>query len=242
MPEFVISASGVKVWTKPEAHPLLKSTDLRHPAFLDKLSETYSRGAVKGLPRICSENSEDACTWFHFSPLLNDGKCRHSVLTRLLRDGVPRIPKKLLDSAGDADLRFWPKVDPPPSRPQREGCSEPDLLIKFDDRALVLVEAKYTSPVKTDTKHDPNRDQLIRFIDCGSWRARQTNCGSFYLIALQYGNAPTNVEDIANRYAGNPSAIRNALPYRTDLNKSDFKELSRSVAFVRWPDPSPAGG
>ena len=27
------------------------------------------------------------------------------------------------------------------------------------------------------------------------------------------------------------------LPYRTDLSAPDYSRLSRSVAFVRWPDP-----
>ena len=241
LPEFVVSASGVKVWTKPEAHPLLKGTDLRHPALLDKLSETYSRGAVKGLPRICSENSEDACTWFHFSPLLNDRRRRRSLLTRLLRDGFPRIPKKIIDGAGDAELCFWPKVSPPPSRRQREGRSEPDLLIKFDNRALVLVEAKYKSCISSKTTYDPNRDQIIRLMDVGSWKARESNVDSCYVIALQYGDALTNVESGVNRYASNPLAIRGAIPYRSDLSDKDFETLSRSVAFVRWDEPYPAG-
>ena len=54
MDDYVVSDSGVKVWTTPEAHPLLRQTDTTHPSFLDKLAETYSRGRVSGRPRECS--------------------------------------------------------------------------------------------------------------------------------------------------------------------------------------------
>ena len=43
MDGYVLSDSGVRVWTAPEAHPLLRHTDTNaHPAFRDKLAETYS--------------------------------------------------------------------------------------------------------------------------------------------------------------------------------------------------------
>ena len=230
MADFVTSKTGVRVYKGPSAHPLLQRTDLQHPAFARKKRD----------PRICSENSEDACTWFQFSPLLKDKKRRGSVLAKLLKHAFPSIPRALINRTSSAELHFWPALDPPPSRPQPEHPSYPDLLIKLGETALLLVEAKYKSAVDEKTKHDLHRDQIIRLIDVGSWQARQVGLTSCYVIALQYGNAPTNVEDMVNRYAGNPSAIRKALPYRTDLNKSDFKELSRSVAFVRWPDPLPS--
>ena len=66
---YVVTESGVVVWKTPEAHPLLKHTDTCHPDFLRKAEELFSKGKAKGLPRICSQNSEDACTWYYFSPL-----------------------------------------------------------------------------------------------------------------------------------------------------------------------------
>ena len=89
MDGYVLSDSGVRVWTAPEAHPLLRHTDTAHPAFREKLAETYSRGKVKGLPRVLSENSEDACTWYYFSPLLHDESGKARVLTNLLTQSFP---------------------------------------------------------------------------------------------------------------------------------------------------------
>ena len=245
MGDYVISDSGVKVWTTPDSHPLLKHTDTTHPAFLDKLAEIYSRGKVKGLPRILSENSEDARTWHHFSPLLRDKMEKERVLGNLIRESFTRsIASQVLEVIPLAELMFWPKLRPPPSRPVREGQSEPDILVKLGQQAVVLVEAKCCSGVSEKTTYDKTRDQVIRLIDVGSWYAKQESLQvqdadhfRSYVIVLQYGDAQTNAEEVVGRYAGKPEAIRQALAYRSDLASVDCQRLSRSVAFVRWPDP-----
>lgn len=240
MSSFITSDSGGKVWKTSESHPLLKNTDTTHPAFLDKLAEVYSRGGVRGLPRICSENSEDARTWHYFSRLLLDIAERNQILTGLFLQAFPEsfsVPRS--DDVSITDLEFWPKLEPPASRAQhfREGPSEPDLLFRMADSAVVVVEAKYRSDVSERTTYDETRDQVIRLIDVGSWHAKQNGYESSYVIVLQYGNAKTNAEEITRLYAGNPEAIQRALPYRTDLTDADYRRLACSVAFVRWPDP-----
>ena len=121
MDDYILSDSGVKVWKTPDAHPLLRHTDTTHPSFLDKLAETYSRGKVRGMPRILSENSEDARTWHYFSPLLRDGADRNQVLERLIRQSFPEaVSAQVLDAIPSAEVIFWPKLSPPPSRPQKK--------------------------------------------------------------------------------------------------------------------------
>ena len=215
-----------------------KTTDTAHPAFRDKLAETYSRGKVKGLPRVLSENSEDACTWYYFSPLLHDESGKARVLTNLLTQSFPDdVLSQVLKAAPKAEVEFWPKLLPPPCRPQKEGPSEPDVVVKIGREALLLVEAKYRSDVSERTTYDGDRDQVIRLIDVGSWHAQQGRYELCYLIVLQYGDAQTNAERIVGRYAGQPEAIRRALPYQSDLTAADYGRLARSVAFARWPDP-----
>ena len=70
---FLYSKTGVKVYLKPEYHPALKGTNLSHPDFVRKAKELFGDKHEKasGLPKICSENSEDAQTWMHLSPLLS---------------------------------------------------------------------------------------------------------------------------------------------------------------------------
>ena len=245
MDDCVISASGIKVWNTPEAHPLLKHTDTTHPSLLDKLTETYSRGSVRGLPRILSENSEDACTWYYFSPMLTDSEHKTEVLKRLFRQSFPEmVSPQLLDAASSSEVILWPKLPPPPSRPRREGRSEPDVLINLGDEGLVLVEAKYKSDISERTTHDDRRDQVIRMIAVGSWHARTRDLrdrdqgpSKSYVIVLQYGDAQANSEEIVARYRGKPDAIERALPYREDLARSDYARLASSLAFMRWRDP-----
>ncbi len=239
MSNFVVSASKARVWRRPEDHPLLRHTDTSHPALQVKLEEdTFSPRVAEGLPKILSENSEDARTWYYFSPLLNDEPQRTRVLTLLLRQSFAyALPPQAFKEIPHAQLEFWPKLPPPPKRPQREGESEPDLLIKLGGSAVVLVEAKCQSGVSEFTTYDRRRDQVIRLLDVGSWYARQEGFSCCCLLVLQYGDVQINAEKIINRYVGRPEAIRKTLPYRDDLTEDDFRQLARALAFVRWPDP-----
>ncbi len=199
------------------------------------------------MPRILSENSEDARTWHYFSPLLRDGADRNQVLERLIRQSFPEaVSAQVLDAIPSAEVIFWPKLSPPPGRPQKEGASEPDILIRLGNQGLMLVEAKYRSDVSERTTHDETRDQVIRLIDIGAWYARQGNprdrdTGHYnsYVVVLQYGDAQINAEEIVDRYKGKPEAIEKALPYRSDLTATDYQHLSRTPPWDRalfsWP-------
>ena len=238
MSNYVVSASKVRVWRRPEEHPLLNQTDTSHPAFRGRLTERFPPSIAEGLPKVLSENSEDARTWYYFSPLLNDEPQRTRVLTQLLRQSFfAAVPPQVFKDVPAATLQFWPKLSPPPSRPRVEVESEPDLLIKLGRSAIVLVEAKYHSGVSEFTTFDRDRDQVIRLIDVGSWYAREQGFECCCVLVLQYGEAQTNAEKIVNRYAGHPEEIQKALPYRQDLTEADFNRLAGSLAFARWPDP-----
>lgn len=213
-------------------------TDIAHPAFRSKLTETFRPWIAEGLPMILSENSEDARTWYYFSPLLVDERRLTRVLTDLLRQGfADTAPPHAFKAIPSAQLEFWPKVPPPPTRPLIEGESEPDLLIRLGQSAVILVEAKYRSGVSEFTTFDRDRDQVIRLIDVGSWYAKQEGYDCSFVLVLQYGDAHINAQQFVNRYAGRPEAIQKALPYREDLTQDDFAQLSRGLAFLRWPDP-----
>ncbi|MCY4082889.1 MAG: hypothetical protein OXF54_21785 [Caldilineaceae bacterium] len=238
MSEFVVSSSKTRVWRRPEDHPLLRQTDTAHPAFQGKLTERFPPSIAEGLPKVLSENSEDARTWHYFSPLLSDEPQRTRIMTQLIRQSFfGSVPPQVFKDIKAAKLEFWPKLPAPPSRPQVEGDSEPDLLISLGQSAVILVEAKCQSGVSEFTTFDRKRDQVIRLIDVGSWYARQHGFQCVCLLVLQYGDAQINAEKIVSRYAGQPEAIQKALPYRDDLTGADFSRLASALAFVRWPDP-----
>lgn len=236
--KYIVSSSGVKVWKRPEDHPLLAQTDTLHPALQRKLQERFPPRMGQGLPMILSENSEDARTWHYFSPLLTDDAQRTRVLTHLLRQAFfGAMPPRTFRDIPGARMQFWPKLPPPPSRPQAEGESEPDLLIELGESAVVLVEAKCRSGVSEFTKFDRERDQVIRLIDVGSWYAREAGFARSFVLVLQYGDWQINAEKIVNRYKGSPDAVRKALPYRDDITAAGFARLAEALAFARWPDP-----
>lgn len=238
MSEFVVSSSKTRVWRRPEDHPLLRQTDTAHPAFQGKLTERFPPSIAEGLPKVLSENSEDARTWHYFSPLLSDEPQRTRIMTQLIRQSFfGSVPPQVFRDIKAAKLEFWPKLPAPPSRPQAEGDSEPDLLISLGQSAVILVEAKCQSGVSEFTTFDRKRDQVIRLIDVGSWYARQHGFQCVCLLVLQYGDAQINAEKIVHRYAGQPQAIQKALPYREDLTEAEFARLAGALAFVRWPDP-----
>lgn len=241
----ILSDSGVKVYVRLEYHPKLKGTDLRHPDFLRKLEELFKRGKVKGLPIICSENSEDALTWHHFSPLLKPSKETESWLRAFLLKALEgRVSQQALDCASEAQLRFWlgrktpdHLFYPPPSRTRREGPTEVDVTIELERQALVFVEAKYQSDITSSTTYDRSRDQIIRNIDVGSWQARQRGFREFYFILITPDrNGEKAYTQMMDRYRLNPEALREMLPYRNDLADNDFETLAANIGWIIWEE------
>ena len=236
--DYRISKGGVVVWKCPELHPLLGKTDTDHPDLLRKASEVFPIGEVGGLPKICSENSEDACTWFYFSPLLDDPTRKGWVLARLLREAFPnQISPQLFALVPQGDIKFWRDVDPPSSRIIPEGPTEVDVILTVGTLAVIFVEAKYKSGLSERTAHDATRDQVIRNLDVGSAFARAQGFERFYFLVLQYGDYPINAKEFVSRYSQRPNDIKEKLYYRDDLSEEDFDFLSKSIGYVCWPDP-----
>jgi hypothetical protein len=149
---FKVSKTGVRVYVKPEFHPALKGTDLSHPDFLRKAKELFgetSGSEVVGLPRICSENSEDAQTWHYFSSLLLMASSKKIARLKLFLEKSlgNEVKDELVSMLPEAELMFWrgkrerPFYPPPPNLGYPEGNTEVDLTISMA-KAVVFVEAK----------------------------------------------------------------------------------------------------
>lgn len=238
MSEFIVGPSNARVWKRPEDHPLLRETDTTHAALQAKLAERLSPRIAEGLPKILSEHSEDARTWYYFSPLLNDEPQRTRVLTNVVRQAFfGAVPPQVFKDIPGAVIEFWPRLPTPPIRPKAEPDAEPDLMIKLGQSAVIFVEAICQAGVSEFTNFDRGRDQVIRLVDTGSWYARDQGYDCCCVLVLQYGDAQTNAEKIVGRYAGQPKAIQKALPYRDDLAPADLEKLADAIAYLRWPDP-----
>jgi hypothetical protein len=233
---YVRSESGVVVYRRPNYHPLLMGTDLSHPDFQRKLSDVYAQGRVSGLPRICSENSEDARTWHVFSPLLSRADGRASFLRRMLETGLGRpLPWLEADTLAAAELGFWwgrdagvPQYPPPDSLALPEGNTEVDLTIRMPSLVLVFVEAKWRSKLGMTTRS--KRDQACRNVDVGSWHAARGGFPRFvFLLLTAELDPPAELTRLRE-----PNGLRDCLAHRGDLNSSQVAELSQHVGWLNW--------
>ncbi|MDP2935482.1 MAG: hypothetical protein Q8O86_03215 [Dehalococcoidia bacterium] len=248
---FVNSDSGVTVYKRFEDHPLLSGTDLRHPDFLRKAEERFTKGKVKGLPKICSENSEDARTWCHFSHLLKQTVKTSKWLRTFFEIALEgKASPETLESTANTKLYFWHGKKtpenmyyPPASRTVREGATEVDLTLALGRQALVFLEAKYSGDITRSTKYDARRDQIIRNLDVGSWQARQRGFREFYFILITSDrNDEKAYTQMMGHYRHKPEALREMLPYRDDLADIDFETLAANIGWITWEEiPEQAG-
>jgi len=237
---FFFSKTGVKVYLKPEYHPALKGTDLFHPDFVRKAKELFGskHGKVRGLPKICSENSEDAQTWMHFSPLLfMSPQKKGKWLEAFLGKSLERKPKEaLVKMLPKAKQEFWrgkkakPMYAPPPNLGYSEGNTEVDLTI-LAEKAVIFVEAKYHSEIGMRTTHFPNRDQIARNIDVGTHYAWNKGF-DFYFVLVMSSNCRKSRE-ILRRYLDDPQIIVDRLPHRADI-PNKIEQIVDNIGLISW--------
>lgn len=67
------------------------------------------------------------------------------------------------------DLSFWQRQPKPPG--SVEGSTEVDMVLE-SEKAVLFVEAKMNADASPSTKADPGRNQLVRNLDVGFYRAR----------------------------------------------------------------------
>lgn len=231
------SKGNVKVYLKPESHPLLKDTNLSHPDVVRKATELFGKryGTVNGLPQICSENSEDALTWKHFSPLLYASpEDRESWLTTFLQKSLGHDTNQtLVKTLPTAELLFWrgkkaePMYCPPPNLGYDETNTEVDLTIRTKT-TLIFVEAKYKSEISTHTTYCPNRDPIIRNIDVGTYYAWNKGL-DFYFILVTSPYCKKSRE-FFQLYLNNPQNIAEKLPHRVDVIDKQ-QQIASSISF-----------
>lgn len=238
--KFVHSKTGVKVYLKTEYHPILKETDLLHPDIARKTRELFDRRyeIVKGFPKMCSENSEDAQTGGRFSPLLSmSPKKRGDWLRIFLEESLKRnLTQNLVRMLPKAELTFWrgrkedPMYSPPPNLGCAEGNTEVDLTI-LAEKAIIFIEAKYRSEIAPRTTHCPYRDQIIRNIDVGTYYAWNRKL-DFYFILLISSNCAKSRERL-EYYLDTPQNIADRLPHRMDI-PNQLEQIKDNLGLITW--------
>ncbi|MFN0179617.1 MAG: hypothetical protein ACKVZ0_12535 [Gemmatimonadales bacterium] len=199
--------------------------DFRDNLIIDRYDPLFVGMRASKQKHLRSENSEDAVTWNVFRTLRQiDASVWLPELTALALPGHGPLP------TSDVAIYLWANVPPPTSLLQGgdEGVSEIDVLIEAPTWAW-CIEAKYHSDISTGTTTRPGRDQVLRNIDVGSFRAGVRDF-YFSLLVRSSDRSPRGVETIA-RYRDLDSVRALLAPHRPDRLAN-----LRAVTSTTWTD------
>jgi hypothetical protein len=208
--DYTLSPGGVRL-----------ANDFRDNLIIDRYDEalTSMRGSKREAMR--SENSEDVITWNVFrslaqiDPALWLLKLQEAVFGSSQTTPAPTA----------STVRLWVPTIPPiglRSFQKDEGASEVDVVVETEF-SVWFIEAKFKSDISTGTTNNPDRDQVLRNIDVGSWFA---GVREFYfaLLVADPARSPKGVGAVA-RY-------RDALPEMQ--HRPDGLKNVRGVALMTW--------
>ncbi|SRR6266446_6700680 len=193
------SKSGVKLFL-----------DFRDNLIIDRYDPEFIRMRGSKLRWMSSENSEDAVTWNVFRSLR---QVDPQLWFPRLFEGA--FPKHQVEDARVVTIDLWKRLSPPVSLRLmvEEGQSEIDVIIETESLVWFL-EAKYKSDISKRTKHGPDREQIIRNIDVGSWFAGRRKF-YFSLLILDEFHTPVG-KSLIESYTQSPDSIIARLSHRED--------------------------
>ncbi|MGH9713625.1 MAG: hypothetical protein ACRD5M_10040 [Candidatus Acidiferrales bacterium] len=143
------------------------AADFRANLIIDRYDPVFADMRASKLKHLRSANSEDAVTWNIF---------------RSLRQIAPQawlpvlwqcaFPSRHSPTDLKVVVRLWESIPPPLGllADGDEGASEIDVVIETPTWVW-FIEAKYRSDISTGTTTRPDRDQVLRNIDVGSYYA-----------------------------------------------------------------------
>jgi hypothetical protein len=220
--KYIYSDIGVKVFIDFKDNLIVDSDD---PIIARQARNwRYGRGIVKGLSYLGSEDSEDAMTWNVFKTLekSNPEQWFSKIFPQIILDKGEQFIAPM--------LRFWDKYFPPLLRPFPEGETHVDLTMETSKK-LIFVEVKYKADISKNTTHDPNRDQIIRNIDVGSWAAKK-RAKEFYFVLLTLKTNTYSIDKFHD-YKSNPlNIIEKIGSYRKDIK--DYVTLCEHIHVMYW--------
>lgn len=143
------------------------AADFRANLIIDRYDPVFADMRASKLKHLRSANSEDAVTWNVFRSLRQIAP--EAWLPFLWQCAFPSFacPVEL-----KVVVKLWESVPPPVGllADGDEGASEIDVVVEAPSWVW-FIEAKYRSDISTGTTTRPNRDQVLRNIDVGSYYA-----------------------------------------------------------------------
>jgi len=130
-------------------------------------------------------------------------------------------------------FEFWKKYRPPINREKKEGISEVDVTLTYND-GVIFIEAKYLAPISQKTTHDADRNQIIRYLDLASYHHLNYPGGvrEFYLILI------TDTEEspwILTHYRLSKNLIDDLTgPGLFGIRKDINEILTKGIGWISW--------
>ena len=219
---------------------------------LDELLTLPKARKREDLQRVfTSVNSEDYVTWNVIRCLLR----RHQWWPDLLSVIKETTSVDLPSTERTPRVDLWRLVTTPPGyeRASRERMAASEVLdwqeraknpepvegrtevdVVFDDPGfLVFVEAKLGSDMGARTTYDPDRNQIIRNIDCLIEHAGDRT-PYFWMFVKDRGDGRAYTQ-LLRRYASDPQELNLHLPHRHEVQEL-VATVAQRTAMVLWSD------
>ena len=199
MDRFVASSSGVNI-----------ANNFRDNLIIDRHDPVFAGMRASKVKHLRSENSEDAVTWNVFRTLRQIDPA-----IWLPPLGALGLPGHALGATDSVVVDLWRSAEPPPGLllSGGEGKSEIDIVIE-SPQWVWFIEAKYHSDISMGTTTRPDRNQVIRNLDVGSYYA---GVRQFYFTLLVRARERTPQGCAAvERYCGLSAARDELKSHRPD--------------------------
>jgi hypothetical protein len=109
-----------------------------------------------------------------------------------------------------------------------EGKSEIDLSLESDS-LLIYAEAKLNADISMRTTYDPDRNQIVRNIDC-LLEATQGRTPLFWMLVRDVSPARAYMQ-VIREYRAHPRTLASALPHR---DPAVLEKLARGLTVIPW--------
>lgn len=111
-----------------------------------------------------------------------------------------------------------------------EGASEIDLVLDSTNY-LIFIEAKLGADISPRTTYDPERNQIVRNIDCALERGNG-RLTAFWMLVGDVGPGRAYTQ-LMSSYQLKPQQLLKLLPHRS---LAEVDAIARNLAIIRWQD------
>jgi hypothetical protein len=204
---------------------VLISEDFRTNLIIDRYDPVFADMRASKLKHLRSANSEDAVTWNVFRSLRQIAP--EAWLPTLWQSAFPLLTCPV-------DLRvvvkLWESVAPPLGllAGGDEGPSEIDVVVDAPSWVW-FIEAKYRSDISTGTTMRPDRDQVLRNIDVGSYYGGVRQ----FFFSLLISSEVRSPEGVKRLHEYNDLSIPRA---RLQAHRPDGLPNVKAIGQLTWKD------